>query len=1497
MDSDEPTGDSAEEESSAGGPGGTGDDEMELDDAASSADDRLSGGDDEGRAEGEGEDGNEEEEESSDSDDDEEEEESSSSSDDDESGEEGGQSAYERLREERIARNKARLKELGFDDDAKKKKAPTRQRQRKSLPDGPRRQLPGRAKRATFHEAERGTTARKRREEPEEKKNTDACWTCQKVEGEMRVCDYCRMLYHPDCHDPPISPTNDDFKCSECEAAGRSRRVACGKCAGCLREDDCMTCAACVNTYGTGKTRQKCIFRKCQSWGKTTLVRANTGDDTNVGEEEGEEEEEDNHDSNCFVCDEGGDVICCDGCTKVYHAACHKPKIYDLPDGDWFCMECAPTKKAAAPWKKKKKYEGPLVADLGHCEVACTVRFPRIECVYCEEGEVTGKNKPLDWVTCRACDDSYHMGCLDPPLESRPNSWRCPTCKERKIKAKKKEEKETMPLFEGEHDDDCFMCGNGGDLLCCDYCSKAYHLPCHIPPVAEIPTGLWKCQECAALGYKRLMKCGTCEACTRDDCGTCTACIDKPKFGGLGRLKQACERKNCPFKRFAPPAKATPKVSKKKKEEMKLQFAGGDKKRKRDRTGNPESDERGGKEEQKAVQDPGVGRKKKKQKDTIDAVAWILNSKPLKNDPVGNKMRQIIIRALKRPEESKVQDKALEHLRGLVAGSAENASKVILLGGLTMTSKAMKDHFDKSVVQAEACALLAEIIWENPSFIPAILEEGFLGLVLSSMRYHGSQPKVQQMGCGVFRALSYVYEFHETIYRVNALGAIIDVMRASAKKFDILKEGSYFLQNITCNPEITVEAIDLILSKGTVLIVVDALAAASPLDTEFVEAACGVLANLAINETAREQIGSYESSIPSLLKFVGSSASATNCSLLALKLLAMGNDENKAKMVGTGGVKAVVELLASITDLDEIDAAVKLLEELAAHKDGAQKLVDAGGIEFVASVMGKHSALPSVQASCLGILRHLPVSDAEDQANSTSGLVLSAMKSHKVDRAVQFAGCHVLLRHCSQFPTFAESLNSKGVFPLSSDVRSSRRKRSRASKPPPVAKPSDEIAPDASQALARAPIDTAGGDVSREIAAILTRKPLKDDPTGNKMRLIIVKAIKEAGNHKIQDKALEHLRCMATTAENASKIVDLGGLTMAAKAMADHPAKTVVQAEASAFLAELSWVNPSCVPAIAKEGCLRQVLGSMESHATNKKVQQMGCGLFRAMSYDFANHSFINAANGVGAIIDAMKINSTQYLVLKEACYFLQNVLCNPAILPETIQLVASSGMIELVVDSISEKPNADEFVTAACGVLANLAIDDGARESILQYGSTIPTLLAVLGSGADVDACKCALNALKLLATRNIEAKAKIADLGGIQTVMDSLSSGGNDVVLLDSGLGFLAELAKGNEGNAQSLLDAGGLELVTKEMENHAESPHVQARACEILGNLPVGSDSVEKVIKLILEAMTNHAPDGAIQYDGTHALVQLCCQYPDVVGPLLSKDAAILSGSRFM
>ena len=76
-----------------------------------------------------------------------------------------------------------------------------------------------------------------------------------------------------------------------------------------------MTCVACVNNYSGGWSKSKCVFRKCQSWGKAKLIRADSkattddgGDDKANNNDDGvnNEDEDDGHDADCFVCNTGG---------------------------------------------------------------------------------------------------------------------------------------------------------------------------------------------------------------------------------------------------------------------------------------------------------------------------------------------------------------------------------------------------------------------------------------------------------------------------------------------------------------------------------------------------------------------------------------------------------------------------------------------------------------------------------------------------------------------------------------------------------------------------------------------------------------------------------------------------------------------------------------------------------------------------------------------------------------------------------------------------------------------------------------------------------------------------------------------------------------------------------------------------------------------------------------------------------------------------------------
>lgn len=44
------------------------------------------------------------------------------------------------------------------------------------------------------------------------------------------------------------------------------------------------------------------------------------------------------HEDYCHVCNDGGDLICCDNCPLVYHVRC--AKLRKAPVGDWKCIVC-----------------------------------------------------------------------------------------------------------------------------------------------------------------------------------------------------------------------------------------------------------------------------------------------------------------------------------------------------------------------------------------------------------------------------------------------------------------------------------------------------------------------------------------------------------------------------------------------------------------------------------------------------------------------------------------------------------------------------------------------------------------------------------------------------------------------------------------------------------------------------------------------------------------------------------------------------------------------------------------------------------------------------------------------------------------------------------------------------------------------------------------------------------------------------------------------------
>lgn len=47
-------------------------------------------------------------------------------------------------------------------------------------------------------------------------------------------------------------------------------------------------------------------------------------------------------------------TLLCDECNKAWHMFCLKPKLTEIPQGDWFCPKCRPDDYKVKPNRKRK---------------------------------------------------------------------------------------------------------------------------------------------------------------------------------------------------------------------------------------------------------------------------------------------------------------------------------------------------------------------------------------------------------------------------------------------------------------------------------------------------------------------------------------------------------------------------------------------------------------------------------------------------------------------------------------------------------------------------------------------------------------------------------------------------------------------------------------------------------------------------------------------------------------------------------------------------------------------------------------------------------------------------------------------------------------------------------------------------------------------------------------------------------------------------------------
>ncbi|XP_033735417.1 bromodomain adjacent to zinc finger domain protein 1A-like [Pecten maximus] len=152
----------------------------------------------------------------------------------------------------------------------------------------------------------------------------------------------------------------------------------------------------------------------------------------------------------CRICRRKGDaeqMLLCDMCDRGHHMYCLKPRLKNVPSGDWYCPDCKPKETKRSPLKNRRR-------------------------TFSEQSEDEGEEEEEE-----EADSDEEEG------------------EEEEDEAEEEEDEEE----EENNDNLCAVCSKAGMLICCDTCPLSYHLACAKPALKKVPKGKWLCQICSGV--------------------------------------------------------------------------------------------------------------------------------------------------------------------------------------------------------------------------------------------------------------------------------------------------------------------------------------------------------------------------------------------------------------------------------------------------------------------------------------------------------------------------------------------------------------------------------------------------------------------------------------------------------------------------------------------------------------------------------------------------------------------------------------------------------------------------------------------------------------------------------------------------------------------------------------------------------------------------------------------------------------------------------------
>ena len=235
------------------------------------------------------------------------------------------------------------------------------------------------------------------------------------------------------------------------------------------------------------------------------------------------------------------------------------------------------------------------------------------------------------------------------------------------------------------------------------------------------------------------------------------------------------------------------------------------------------------------------------------------------------------------------------------------------------------------------------------------------------------------------------------------------------------------------------------------------------------------------------------------------------------------------------------------------------------------------------------------------------------------------------------------------------------------------------------------------------------------------------------------------------------------------------------------------------------------------------------------------------------NRRRVAQAGGVEAVVKAMNDHPFDELLLQQTCHLLLHLsmghwYVNSNNCEERRSLIGQAGGVEAVTKAMQRHPSFAELLTFACGVLWNLCFgNNDNRRRVAEAGGVEAVVKAMNDHPFDELVLERTCHLLLRLSTHADETNRKLCEerrslivqAGGVEAVTKAMQRHPSFAKLLKCACETLRNLCVDNDDNMRRVAQAGGVEAVVKAMNDRPFDRFLLEQTCHLLLHLSTYTD----------------------------------------------------------